>query len=369
MRSRGSQNLEDSMSSNQSERIRVGLAGFGMSGQIFHAPYIAADDRFELKKVYERTTDRAREAYPGTETVRSFEELLTDDIDLVIITTPNALHVPMARQALEAGKNVVVEKPVASGSSEAAELCRLARDRGVLLTVYQNRRLDGDFLTVKTVMEDGDLGEVTDYECHFDRFVQGVSAKPWKREGGKGVDVLYDIGVHIIDQAYILFGMPDEVYADMRQERAESGGVDNFEVSLYYPDKKVILSATQIAALPGPHFMVHGREGSFLKHGFDPQEQALQRGSRPGDPGFGETPEEEDGMLCTVSEDGREIRTVKTITGNYGAYYDNLYRALTEGADLLVPPEQTVDVLRILEAAQQSSAEKRRVPVRAAHRG
>ena len=344
--------------------IRVGLAGFGMSGQIFHAPFIAADGRFELRKVYERTSDRAAQAYPEAETVRRFEELLTDDIDLVVITTPNALHVPMARQAIEAGKNVVVEKPVAASSEEAQALCDLAAENGVLLTVYQNRRLDGDFLTAKKLIGSGRLGEVVDYECHFDRFVRGASSKSWKRAGGRGVDILYDLGVHIIDQAYVLFGLPDEVYADMRTEREESGGIDNFEISLYYPDKKVILSATQVAALPGPHFMIHGREGSYLKNGFDPQEQALQNGSGPGDPGFGSESEADYGTLRVLSDGVLNTEKVPTETGNYGGFYDNLYRAMREDADLLVPPQQTVDVLRILEAAQRSQEEKRRIPLR-----
>lgn len=348
--------------SSHSNRIRVGLAGFGMSGQVFHAPFLAADDRYELKRVYERSTERASEAYPGVEVVHSFEDLLADDIDLVVITTPNALHVPMARQALEAGKNVVVEKPVAATSAEAMELSQLAREKGRVLTVYQNRRLDGDFRTVERIIQGGSLGEVVDYECHFDRFVQGFSKKPWKRDGGPGVDILYDLGIHILDQAYVLFGMPDEVYADMRQERPESSGVDNFEIILYYPDKKVILSATQIAAQPGPHYMVHGRRGSFLKSGFDPQEHALQNGGRPGEPGFGADSEEQYGTLTTVSEEGVvSSQPVQTETGNYGEFYDNLYQTLTEGAPLMVPPEQAVDVLRILEAAQQSNRDGRRI--------
>ena len=156
-----------------------------MSGQIFHAPFISADPRFSLKKVYERTTNKAKQAYPDIEIVRTFEELLT----------------------------------VAASSQEAAELCQIAKEQGVLFSAYQNRRLDGDFLTVKKLIENGRLGEVVDYECHFDRFVRGQSAKQWKREGGKGINILYDLGVHLIHQAYALFGMPDEVYADMRQQR------------------------------------------------------------------------------------------------------------------------------------------------------
>ena len=202
--------------------IRTAIAGFGLSGKIFQAPFIHADPNFELKKVYERKTDRAKAEYPYVQIVRSFEELLTDDIDLVIISTPNDTHVPFAKLAMAAGKHVVVEKPVAATSTEAAELCAMAKKQGVVLSVFQNRRLDSDFLTVKKLIEDGALGEVLDYEAHYDRFERGVNPKPWKAAGGAGVGVLYDLGVHIIDQAYVLFGMPNEVYADFRQQRPES---------------------------------------------------------------------------------------------------------------------------------------------------
>ena len=345
-----------------SERtIQVGLAGFGMSGQVFHAPFISADPRFTLKKVYERTTDKAKQAYPDVEIVRTFEELLTEDIDLVVISTPNQYHVPMAAQAIRAGKNVIVEKPAAVTSQEAEELCRMAKEQGVLFSIYQNRRLDGDYLTVKKLIESGRLGEVVDYECHFDRFVTGQSAKQWKREGGKGINILYDLGIHLIDQAYALFGTPDEVYADMRKQRPESSGIDNFEVSLYYPDKKVILSASELVAMPGPRFMVHGRKGSFVKYGQDPQERSLISGMRPGGSDWGADAENHYGILAVAAEDGISQETIVTEAGNYGRYYDNFYHALRSGRELLVKPEEAVDVLRIVEAAQESQDQKQRI--------
>ncbi|MDE6845594.1 MAG: Gfo/Idh/MocA family oxidoreductase, partial [Lachnospiraceae bacterium] len=247
------------MSGAYSSRICVGLAGFGMSGQIFQAPFLSCDPRFRLKKVYERTSNKAKQEYPEVEIVRNFESLLVSDIDLVVISTPNPYHVPMAIQAMKAGKHVVVEKPVAATSKEADELYKIAKKEKVLLTVYQNRRLDGDFLTVKKIIEENRIGEVVDFECHFDRFVNGRSTKQWKSDGGKGIDLLYDIGIHLIDQAYTIFGMPDEVYADLRKQRKESSGIDNFHVYLYYADKKIILSASELVAMHGPHFMVHGR--------------------------------------------------------------------------------------------------------------
>ena len=341
--------------------IRTAIAGFGLSGKIFQAPFIHADPNFELKKVYERKTERAKEEYPDVQIVRSFEELLTDDIDLVIISTPNDTHVPFAKQAMAAGKHVVVEKPVAATSTEAAELCAFAKKQGVVLSVFQNRRLDSDFLTVKNLIEAGELGEVLDYEAHYDRFERGVNPKPWKAAGGAGVGVLYDLGVHIIDQAYVLFGMPNEVYADFRQQRPESPGIDNFEVILYYDKVKAILSAGEVVARQGPHYMVSGRRGTFIKYGEDVQEAALLAGKRPPAPDWDAEGEECWGTL--YYDDGAQIleKKIPTVVSSYARYYENLYEVITAGAPALVPPEQTADVLRIIEAAQMSNAKKRRI--------
>ena len=341
--------------------IRVGIAGFGLSGQVFHAPFLKIDPRYSLQKVYERTTNRAKAEYPEAEIVRSFEELLTDDIDLVIISTPNDQHIPMATAAIMAGKNVVVEKPITATSEEAEAMCELAEKQGVLLTVFQNRRLDADFLTVKKLMEEGRLGEVLDYKAQFDRFVRGVSRAPWRAAGGFGVDVLYDLGVHLIDQAYYLFGMPKEVYCDLRTQRPESNGVDNFEVILYYDNCKAILTAGELVAHPGPHYAVYGRRGGFLKYGMDHQENDMLAGKRPSAPDWNVDPEECWGTLYYDTGDAIAEEKIPTVVSSYSQYYDNLYRAITEGAPLLVPPRQSVDVLKIIEAAKRSNAEKRRI--------
>ena len=341
--------------------IRVGIAGFGMSGQIFQAPFLHADKRFQIKKVYERTTEKAKKEYPYVEIVRTYQELLTEDIDLIIISTPNMLHAQMAKEAMHAGKNVIVEKPVATTSMEAEELCLLAKEKGVLFSVYQNRRLDGDFLTLKNLIDSNSLGEVLDYEVHYDRYVRGKSSKEWKENGGPGIGILYDLGVHIIDQAVYLFGLPNEIYADFRKQRDETVGYDNFEVILYYKDKKAIISASEVVAGSGPHYMVHGRDGSYLKYGMDVQENALIAGERPGKDGWGEESAECYGTLYRNVSNRIEETKIKTIAGNYGKYYDNIYDALTSGAELLVKPDETVMILKIIEAAARSNAEKRRV--------
>lgn len=349
---------------NDQTPIRTAIAGFGLSGRIFHAPFLAADPRYTLARVYERASGHAREEYPDVEIVHTFEELLTDDIELVIVATPNQLHVPMARQALAAGKHVVVEKPLAASSQEALELARLAEEHHVLLTVYQNRRLDGGFLTLKKLIAEGRLGEVVDYECHFDRFIRGYRNKQWKREGGRGVDLLYDLGVHIIDQAVSLFGLPEEVYGDLRRQRPESPSVDRFTVTLHYPSMRAVLSAGELVAMPAPHFTVNGRKGSYIKYGLDVQEARLERGLRPlGDPNWGQDDPETYGTLYTVTETEITGEKIPTEIGHYGAYYDYLYRSIRQGKPLLVKPEEAVSVLRILEAAQVSNREKRRVPL------
>lgn len=342
--------------------INVGIAAFGMSGKIFHAPFLNADKRFNLKKVFERTTNKAKEEYPSIQTVRSFEELLEDDINLVIICTPNTLHYSMAKQALEAGKNVIVEKPICVTSVQALELTTIAKDKNLVFTAFQNRRFDGDFLTVKRLIKEGLLGKVVDYEAHYDRYVQTPSSKEWKSKGGDGVNILYDLGVHLIDQAYSIFGKPQEVYSDFRKQLAFTPDFDNFEVILYYKDKKAVLKASQVVANPGPHFVVHGTKGSFIKYGMDPQEENLVKGLRP-PMEIGVDIKENYGTLVTIENGKKHQEQVETTVGNYGEFYSNVYDTIVNNRKLVVKPEQAVDVLKIIEAAIKSNKSKQREKV------
>lgn len=335
--------------------INVGIAGFGMSGQIFQAPFLDTDKRFCIKKVYERKTSISKEQYPYVEVVRTFEELFTEEIDLIIIATPNRLHYSMAKQALLAGKNVIVEKPLANTSKEADDLIKVAKEKNVLLSVYQNRRWDGGFRTAKKIIEEGKLGRVVDYEVHFDRYNPEINSKQWKETGELGVGFLYDLGVHIIDQAVDLFGMPKEVYADIRTQREHSKIDDNFQVYLYYEDKKVVLSSSQLVKENVAHIVVHGTKGSFIKYGRDQQEDKLKAGVLPNSKDFGLEEEEFWGILNTTI-DGTEFREkVKTELGDYHYYFDNIYQVLTADEELIVKPEQARDVLRIIETAMESN--------------
>jgi len=267
----------------------------------------------------------------------------------------------MAKQALEAGKNVIVEKPLCIYPEEAEELIQTAEEKGVLLSVYQNRRWDGGFLTAKKLIEEGRLGEVVDYEAHFDRFVKGKSAKEWKETGEAGVGVLYDLGVHIIDQAVCLFGMPKEVYADIRSQREETLGDDNFQVYLYYDKMKAVLSASQLVKEVGPHIVVHGTKGSFVKYGMDVQEEKLKAGELPVGDDWGKDEEENWGILNTEADDVNYRGRIETERGNYHKFYDNIYGVLTGERELEVKPEQAKDVLRILKAAKESVEKGRRI--------
>jgi predicted dehydrogenase len=269
----------------------------------------------------------------------------------------------MAKLAIEAGKNTIVGKPIATTSVEAEELCKLAKEKHVLFSVYQNRRLDGDFLTIKKLIENGKLVEIIDYSAHYDRYVIGKSTKQWKAIGGKGTNTLYDLGVHIIDQAVSLFGMPIEVYADLRKQREESGGIDNFEVILYYQDKKVTLFAGELVLENDLRYVVHARNGSYIKYGTDAQERSLIAGLKPGNKGWGEESKEYWGTLYTIENGVKSIEKIRTEAGNYGNYYDNIYYVLKGEGELLVKPEESVGVLKVIEAAFESNKEKRRIVI------
>lgn len=340
--------------------VRTGIAGYGNGGRLFNATIINSVEGFRITKIMTSNENKiasAKEDFPEAEVVSDFNDLISDqNIDLVVITTPNHLHRDMAKMALEAGKHVVVEKPFTATVEEANELIDLASKKNLILSVNHNRRWDSDFLTVKKVVEGKKLGDIVDYEAHFDRF-RNIVANGWKEEKeNAGSGILYDLGSHLIDQALTLFGLPEEIYADLRKQRDNAAVPDNFEILLYYPNMKATLKASALVKAKGPTYSLHGKKGSFLKYGIDSQEEMLKSGLKPnGNWGWGHESQEIWGKLEVLEES--EI--IESEVGDYRKFYQNIFEAITNNAEPEVKPEQARDVIKVIELAMKSSEEKR----------
>jgi scyllo-inositol 2-dehydrogenase (NADP+) len=345
--------------------IRVGLVGYGMSGQVFHAPFLHTLPQFQLKAVVERNKNEAEKVYPYLETERSIEDLLNRaDIDLVVITTPNETHFPYAKAALLAGKHVVLEKPFANNSAEAAELVQLGHQSGKVFSVYQNRRYVGDFKTIRRILREKLLGEIHEYICHFDRYRDTPRIeKVWREEARPGSGVFFDLGPHLIDQALCLFGLPQFITAFIKNQRSFSIVDDYFDVRLGYASGlTVILKSCMLVREMGPRYAVHGTLGSYLKYGDDPQEELLKKGILPTAADWGLEPEGQHGILHTVI-DGEVVRkTIPTQAGNYGDFYNNLYKTIANGAPLSEKAEHGYNTIRLIELAIESSNKKCTLP-------
>ena len=332
--------------------IDVGLVGFGFAGRVFHAPIISAVPGLRLRAVLQRSSDDAGLRYPEARIVKSMDELLAiDEIKLVVIATPNVFHYPLARQCLLAGRDVVVDKPFTTTYAEAAELVALARQRGLLLTVYQNLRWNGDFRTIRELVESGRLGRTALYEAHFDRFRLQMRPGAWREKAEPGSGVFFDLGVHLIDQAMVLFGLPEAITADIRIEREGAVVDDAFDVTMHYPRTQVLLRASMIALAPDLRYIVRGENGAFVKYGIDPQEEALKRGEVPRDDTWGREEREKWGRLYTSAG----METVPTLPGDYRMFYANVRDAILGKAPVDVTHEQILNVMDALETARESS--------------
>lgn len=336
--------------------INVGLVGFGFAGRVFHAPIISAVAGLELRAILQRSSNEAALCYPKAQIVRSMDELLAiDEIKLVVIATPNASHYPLARQCLLAGRDVVVDKPFTTSYREAAELVDLAKQRGQLLTVYQNLRCNGDFRTIRRLVQSGLLGRTVLYEAHFDRYRLHMRPGAWRERAEPGSGVFFDLGVHLIDQAIVLFGLPEAITADIRVERDGAVADDAFDVTMHYPRTHVLLRASMIALAPDVRYIVRGENGAFVKYGIDPQEEALKRGEVPRDDTWGREDREKWGILYTP--EGKSIRTetITTIPGDYRLFYTNVRDAILGHAPIDVTQEQMLNVMDALESARESN--------------
>ncbi|HLJ27545.1 MAG TPA: oxidoreductase [Candidatus Angelobacter sp.] len=336
--------------------IDIGLVGFGFAGRVFHAPIIAAVPGLRLRAIVQRTGDDAVRLYPEAQILKSVDDLLRlEEIKLVVIATPNTSHYPLARQCLLAGRDVVVDKPFTTTYAEAAELVSLAKQVGRMLTVYQNLRSNGDFRTVRQLVESERLGRIALYEAHFDRYRLLMRPGAWRERAEPGSGVFFDLGVHLIDQAMVLFGLPEAITADIRIEREGAVVDDAFDVVLHYPKTRALLRASMIALAPDLRYMVRGERGAFVKHGIDPQEEALRSGEVPGGDTWGREAREKWGVLYTPKGDATTTETVTTLPGDYRLFYSNVRDALLGNAPIDVTHEQMLNVMNALELAQKSS--------------
>ncbi|MEJ1239386.1 Gfo/Idh/MocA family oxidoreductase [Chryseolinea sp. T2] len=339
--------------------ISTALLSYGMSGDIFHAPLIAAHGGFRLSKIVQRKAATAQRRYPSVEVVNNIDDVLRDNsIELVVVNTPNETHYDFTVRVLEAGKHAVVEKPFAVTTKEADTLISLARKHNRILTVFQNRRWDGDFLTLKRVVEQQLVGRIAEFELHYDRFRNYIEANTWKEETAPGTGILYNLGSHMLDQVLVLFGMPLEVDARLGAQRP-GGKVDDFyDIRMQYSTFHVIVKSSYLVRESMPRYILHGTEGSYVKFGIDPQEQALKDARTPGSPGWGSEPQSAWGTINTTVSGLHVTGTIETIQGNYLAYYNNVFEAIRNQVPLAVKPEESRDVIRLIEACMESNTKR-----------
>ena len=335
--------------------IDVGLIGFGFAGRTFHAPVISAVEGLRLAAILQRQGSEAGQAYPAARAVRNLDELLAiSSIQLIVIATSNPSHFEIARQCLQAARHVVVDKPFTTTYAEAAELVSIAAKQQRIISVYQNRRWDGDFLTVQRLLAENKLGRVVLYESHFDRFRPHVR-DVWRERPEPGGGLLFDLGPHLIDQTMLLFGLPGAITADVRIERDGAQIDDAFDLVFHYSKMRALLRAGVLVSTPTPRFAIQGTQGGYLKYGLDPQEDALKRGEAPSSEFWGYEAPERWGTLLQAQGDAFVKEQLPTMPGDYRQYYANVRDAIFAKAPLAVTPESALNVMRALELVIESS--------------
>jgi scyllo-inositol 2-dehydrogenase (NADP+) len=340
--------------------LRIGLMGYGFAGQTFHAPVIAHCSSTVLAAIATGQPERAHADFPDAAIVPDLDALLAlADVECIVIATPNDTHFDLARRALAGGKHVLVDKPVTLSADEARELAALAAARGLLFAPFHNRRWDGDFATVRALLASGELGRVTHFESHFDRFRPLVRQR-WREDAARGGGLLYDLGPHLIDQALALFGAPETVTAFVQTRRDNATAPDYVHLVLGYDSHDAVLHASALAAF-SPRFVINGTRGSYLKNGLDTQEDQLKAGLRPGQAGFGAG--NEPGRLHVLdgdtSDSAETERPLPTADGDYTGLYRALSTSIREGTPFPVSPQDAIDVMTVIELAMQSAAEGR----------
>lgn len=350
--------------------VGVGVVGYGLGGRVFHAPFVSAVPGLRLVSIMQRSGDAAAKAYPSVKIERSIEGTLADkSVDVVVVSTPNETHFALAKEVLEAGKHVVIDKPFAPTSAEAHALLELAKSKGLLAIPFHNRRWDGDFLTVKKLLKEAAVGRLVTFESHFDRFRPVPRANTWKEAENPANGMLFDLGPHLVDQALALFGPPDAITASVRADRDQTAIEDAFDITLHYKGTggKGLLAhcrTSYLACDNSPRFLLHGTRGSFKKHGLDPQEPTLDGGAKVPVLGSPEVwlQEKESAWgkltVAPVPADPAMLveQQVKTEPGDYRLFYANVRDAVLGKAPLAVTAEDGYRVSKLLEMARESSA-------------
>lgn len=339
--------------------IQVGIIGYGLSGQIFHGKILKNMSEFTITKIYtkaKKNIEMALKEHPTSTVVSDVDDIFKDpSIEVVIICTPNMSHYELASKALINQKYVVIEKPFTVTTHDALRLIDLEHDTNKSIAVYHNRRFDGDYLTLKSLINHDQVGRIVELESHFDRFRNTFRDNSWREDDLPGSGILYDLGSHLIDQALDLFGLPNEVYADISKQRRGATD-DSFEIILYYSELKVTLKAGMLVNVKLPRFILHGTKGSYIKYGLDKQEQQLKDGMMPTDHNFGDN---DNGLLITTKES-----EIQNSNGDYRAFYRNLYQHMTENTPLEITSKDGFNVMRVLEAALHSHQLHKRIPLK-----
>jgi len=337
--------------------INVAIIGFGLSGRYLQAPFFENNINFNLKVFLSKSQNPA-EYYPQVKVVKNIEEVLKDEeINLISICSPNDTHYNYAKLALLAGKHVMVEKPFTATSKQAEELILLANERKKILTVFQNRRFDSDFLTVQKLIESGKMGEIFNFEIHYNRFKPELNTKKWKENNSAGSGIIYDLGAHIIDQAIALFGTPQKIKGQIFTQRENSLIDDAFDIRMDYGKLKVTLRSSLLVRQPSPRYIINGTEASFIKYGIDVQEDDLKAGKYPDDINFGVEPITQEGILYCEEYDLPAQNKVPTLPGRWALLFQNLYEAITNNASLTITPECVLEQIKIIETVKQQSQE------------
>lgn len=340
------------MDTNSNQIITAGLLAYGMSGKVFHAPFLNAHQGFHLKAIAERSTKKAQEDYPNVISYDSVDEILNDhEIDLVVINTPNNLHYEHSKAALQKGKNILVEKPFTATSAQAKELFDLADQVGKQIFFYQNRRWDSDFTSVKKVIESGKLGKLNEMHLRYDRYRNVIGPKAFKEKAIEASGLLYDLGPHLLDQVISLFGKPLSFHKVLGKNRKDTLVDDYFTIQLTYPDSIfVFVTSSMLVVNPQAAFVLHGVNGSFIKQRTDIQEEQLLAGMKLTDEGYGIEAAGKEGLLTTIDVEGNKTEEIiPSETGSYLPLFDAVYQSIVNQTPYPVTRENVLTQLEIIE--------------------